>query len=635
MVASLIVVSTSLTKERRSRREAESASAKSQQVTRFLEDMLQGVEPSVALGQDTTMLRGVLDRTAERVGKEMTNQPAIEAELRGLIGRLYFEIGNYDGAEKMHRAALAFYRKQYGPKSRETAAALNDLGLALWKEGNLTEAERTHQEALGIRRALFGHEHSEVATSLNNLATVYRQQRKLDEAERLIREGLAIRQKLFGGESLEVADSLHNLSLVFGHQRKGAESEETARKVLAIRKQLLGDEHPLVAAALLDVAYALGFTGKLEEAEALQREALAMQRKLLGDEHPDVSTSLSSLAENMRQRRNLPEAKTVSGAAISIQRKMLGDDSPEVLKSLESLGSTLKAQHKYEDAEAAFRESLAGWRKREGDESPQVISALDHVARILIAQKKFTDAEQLLNKALTPSLVQKSSSAQLLKVRGELRARRGQWQEAADDLARLFEYRPTEHERYPVLAALLIKSQNRPAYEKLRTKLLTARWDTNNFFAADNVAKACLFLPCSGTDLKTISHLADLVVAFGSGDQGALPYFQTCKALSEYRQEHYAQAVEWAQKTLESSSIASHGHASAVVTMAYWKLEKREEARAMLAKGDLLAPREMPARIAEDTGNAWLAWLYARIQLDEAAALIQSGPPPQDGPNQP
>jgi tetratricopeptide (TPR) repeat protein len=334
----------------------------------------------------------------------------------------------------------------------------------------------------------------------------------------------------------------------------------------------------------------------------------------------------------MRQRGDLFEAKTVSGAAISIQRKMLGEDNPEVLKSLESLGSTLKAQRKYADAEAAFRESLAGWRKREGDESPQVLSALDHVARVLIAQKKFAEAEQLLDEALTPSLLQKSTTAQLLKVRSEVKARRDQWQQAADDAALVFQYRPTDHTRFPVLAALLIKTQNRDAYEKLRKKLLTTRSDTNNYFVADDVAKACLFLPCSETDLKTIGHLADLVITFGTENTGALPYFQTCKALSEYRQGHYAQAVEWGQKTLDSPTHASHGHASAVVAMAYWKLEKREEARAMLAKGDLLAPRQMPARVAEDTGNGWIAWLYARNQLDEARALIQPDSMPRDGP---
>src|SRR6266404_1546820 len=134
LVVSLIVVSASLAKERQSRRKAEAASVKSQQVTKFLEEMLKGVGPSVALGQDTKMLRGILDQTAERVGSEMTNQPAVEAELRTLIGRLYQEIGDYDEAERMHRAALAIDRKVFGPESQETAAALNDLGVTLWKE---------------------------------------------------------------------------------------------------------------------------------------------------------------------------------------------------------------------------------------------------------------------------------------------------------------------------------------------------------------------------------------------------------------------------------------------------------------------------------------------------------------------
>jgi serine/threonine protein kinase/tetratricopeptide (TPR) repeat protein len=639
MVASLIVVSTSLTKEHRSRLEAEVASTKSRQVTRFLEDMLQGVEPSVALGQDTTMLRGILDRTAERVGKEMTNQPAIEAELRDLIGRLYFEIGNYYGAEKMHRAALAFYRKHYGPESREAAASLNDLGLALWKEGNLTDAERTHQEALGIRRALFRNEHSEVATSLNNLATVYRHQRKLEEAEAGIREALRIRQKLFGEENLQVADSLHNLSLVLGDQRKWAEAEAMARKVLAMRRRLLGNDHPLVAAALLDVANALGSTGKSEEAESLQEEAFTMQRKLLGDEHPDVSTSLSSLGTRMRERGDLREAQTVSSAALSMQRKILGKDSPEVLSSLESLGSTLKAQGKLSEAEAAFREAWTGWRKREGNEGPHTLSALDHVARVLIAQKKSGEAEQLLDETLTPALVRQASCVQLLAVRVKLKARRAQWQQAADDAARVFEYRPSDHGRFPILAALLIKTQNRTAYETLRAKLLTSWSDTTNFFVADQVAKACLFLPYAQAYSKLISHLADLPVANGTGNEGAMPYFQNLKALSEYREAHYDQAVEWCQKALDRPPNPVHAYASAILAMAYWKLEKKEDAQAMLAKGDFLAPREMPASVAEDPGDAWLAWLYARIQLDEAAALIRSNstqPQPQpDASNQP
>ena len=115
-----------------------------------------------------------------------------------------------------------------------------------------------------------------------------------------------------------------------------------------------------------------------------------------------------------------------------------------------------------------------------------------------------------------------------------------------------------------------------------------------------------------------------MTVTQGIGDQNALPFFQVCKALSEYRQGHYADAVEWAQKPLGVSRNSAHGPAYAVLAMAYWRLEKKDEARAMLAKGETLAPLTLPVIIAEDPGNRWLAWLYARIQLDEATALVES-----------
>src|SRR5262249_31198427 len=62
LLAGLIIVSASFAKERRALLEAESANIESQQVTKFLEDALQGVGPSYSRGEDTTMLREILDR---------------------------------------------------------------------------------------------------------------------------------------------------------------------------------------------------------------------------------------------------------------------------------------------------------------------------------------------------------------------------------------------------------------------------------------------------------------------------------------------------------------------------------------------------------------------------------------------
>jgi eukaryotic-like serine/threonine-protein kinase len=634
LVASLAVVSASLAKERQARREAEAENFKSRQVTQFFKDMLQGVGPSAALGRDTTMLREILDRTAGRVGSAMTDQPAIEAELLTLTGQLYQQIGKYDGAEKMHRAALAINRKMFGPESPEVAASLNDLGLALSKQGNSAEAESALREALGIRRRRFGNDHQDVAASLNDLATVLRHERRLVEAEAMTREGLGIRRKRFGEDSLEAADSLHNLSVVLGDEGKRVESEATARELLAVRRRLLGPEDLLVASALLDVAWAAGFNGKAEEAESLEREALAVQRKLLGDDHPAVAKSLFSLGERMRQRGNLTEADGVLSAALSVQRKLLGENNPDVLYSLGSLGLTLEGEGKWAEAEAAHREALAAWRKRAGNEDPQALAELEALVRVLVAQKKFGEAEQLLGEVLTSAFVRQSSSANLLVQRVDLMGRRGRWQEAAADAALALEHQPTEHYRYHTLAGLLAITHNRPAYEQLCRRILATFANTTNPYVAERMAVDCLLLPHSGVDLQVVDNLADKAVTLGSGDD-FMPFFQACKAMSNYRLGRFPEAIEWAEKPLRSSLVDAQVKAYVVLAMAHWQLGQKDAARAMLAKGDSLAPNLLPMRDAEDLGASWVSRLFARISLDEATGLIQPASPNENNSNKP
>ena len=213
LVVSLIVVSASLAKERRS-------SIKSQQVTKFLEDMLNGVGPSVARGRDTIMLREILDQTAQRVGTEMTNQPEVEAELRGLIGKLYEQIGNYRRAEEMERAALAINRKYFGVESRQAATSLNVLALQFMAQHKLPEAEAADREALAIRRRILGDENADTATSINDLGAVYREEGRYVEAEVLAREALGIRRRVFRSENLDITDSLRHLSITLKNKNK-------------------------------------------------------------------------------------------------------------------------------------------------------------------------------------------------------------------------------------------------------------------------------------------------------------------------------------------------------------------------------------------------------------------------------
>ncbi len=626
LTASLIVVSAGLARERQAHRKANIETAKSQQITQFLEEMLKGVGPSVARGRDTTMLMEILTNTAERVGTELTNQPAVEAELRTIMGQLYQAVGNYNQAQEMERRALEINRKLYGERSWATAVSLNDLSVAYMSDSKLAEAQAAGEESLAIQHRLSSDENAELAATLDNLGQVYRQQGKDADAESYARRALGIRQKLFGKDSLEAASSMQSLSFILTYERKWSEAETMAREVLTIRTKRLGPDDPSVATAMTDIAWIEGVEGKTSEAEAFEQKALAIRLRVLPADHPDVAKSFYLLGDRVRQRGDKFDADTLLSAALSIQRKLLGPDNPSTLDTMRSLGSALLAEGKLSEAEALHKEAMAVWHSRGETDTPRALGELEFLVHVYIAEKKFSEAERALDEALTPSVRTQRASVNLLLLRVELYARRNQWKEAAAAASRAFELDPLDHYHYCALAALLIMTHDVSAYEALCPRLLANSAGNKDVYVADNVAKACLFRPCPGIDMSEVARQADLTVTLGAGDNNAMPFFQICKALSEYRQGHFAEAANWSRKTVEENGDGARAHASAVLAMADWQLGKFAEAREMLAKGNELTPRTMPAALTDTLADTWLIWLYARIQLDEAESLIQPAP---------
>ena len=625
LIASLITVSASLARERQLRLRAETEAAKNDQVTRFLEDMLKGAGPSVALGQDSTLLRGILNQTANRVGTELTTQPAVQAELSSLIGEIDFEIGNFDHAKQMDEAALALDRKLYGDNSFQTAGVLTDLGQVLARKGALRDSEAPFNEALNISRQYSGDSGTNVASLLRYLADIYTQEGKTQEAEPVARQSLAIMQKTFPDDSLEVAESLRTLAAVLGNEGDWNGAEVMMRKVLEIRLKHLSPDDPQIAGTYNDIAWAEGGEGKLQDAEALETKALGIRRKVLGDNHPDVAKALALLGDRLRQRDELDAADQVLSTALSMQTSLMGANDPGSLETMLALSKTLQMEGKLPEAENLERQELAIWYKRSEQDMPRALENVSELAQILMAEKKDQDAEQLLDTALTPAVLRKPGSADLLMLRAGLEARRGRWQDAGADASLAFQVRPEVGGGYAVMGALIAKSGNRAAYERYCQQILSMYGTTTNYLTADDVAKACLFLPNAKLDLNTISRLADETVILGFGNEAAMPFLETCKALSEYRRGNYTEAADWAQKSLNGPRQESHAYACAVMAMADWKLRKENDARTMLSAGEILTPRLMPESAVDDTGDSWLFWLYARIQMDEAESVIQGG----------
>jgi eukaryotic-like serine/threonine-protein kinase len=390
----------------RLRQLAEIKERKSEQVAQFMKDMLASIDPVVAMGRDTALLREILDRTAERIGKDLTNQPEVKAELQSTIADVYYSLGERTKAEEMHREALRIRKKLFGDEHLGVAASLDGVAYMVFDEaynlpeslrnqGKLDEAEHMNREALATRRSLLGAAHPEVAQSLDHLAALLNLRGNPGAAETLEREALDMRRKLLGNRHSEVAKSLDQLSQMLRSQHKLSEAEMLGREALAMRRELLGNEHPHVATALYHLGLTLQAQGKLAEAETMYRSAVEIRKKLLGNEHPFLLGPLPNLANVLYLQRKLAEAVTVQREVLAIRRKDPGNEPRKMANALETLAHMLVADEKFNEAEPFARECVAIRAKVDPD-SWNLFADRGRLGAILAGQKKYAEAEPLL-----------------------------------------------------------------------------------------------------------------------------------------------------------------------------------------------------------------------------------------------
>jgi serine/threonine protein kinase/tetratricopeptide (TPR) repeat protein len=388
----------------------------SQEVAGFLKEMLNGVSPSVAMGHDTTLLTEILDKTSNRLGQELNDQPEVQADLWDLLGQVYADIGQYPKAENADRQALALARSLPAARQGNVAVSLANLANVLAREGKLKEAEPAAREALDLRRKRYGETNAEVALSLDTLGVVLWHQSRLTEAEPLFRQALEIFRAQPGPLSPKLTEALGNLGVCLAQEGKPAEAEEFFREALAIQKKVLGDHHPLVAHTLGNLANTLHDQGKFAEAETVERQAIALRRQILGNQHPSLSISLYNLAADLVQEGKLTEAEAVEREALAIRRKALGNDHRDTARSLIGLGDVLRLEKRPAEAVIAYTEAVSIEHNHKGNILPDLPGALNGLGRALLDQTNLPAAEAAFRDAAQEQARQDPKSPDLVKV---------------------------------------------------------------------------------------------------------------------------------------------------------------------------------------------------------------------------
>jgi serine/threonine protein kinase/Flp pilus assembly protein TadD len=291
-------------------KKARTEAAKSQQVAKLLQDMLQSVGPSVALGRDTALLQEILEKTEERVGKDLANQPEVEAELMTTIGLAYDDLGQESKAEDALHRALDLRRKLPGA-DLAVAVSLRNLGYLVCFVGRHSEGRVMLEEALSINRTLLGNENVEVAKCLSELSRALPYTGTLAESEAMAFQALAMQKKILGPDHEDVAYSLAFLAELQTDQGELVEAEETIRQALAMQRKVLGERRPETAYCLDELSRVLIQRGKLADAETAAREADAKFEVLMGGSLSYQDEILGTLPRALKAQGRLEEAGTL------------------------------------------------------------------------------------------------------------------------------------------------------------------------------------------------------------------------------------------------------------------------------------------------------------------------------------
>jgi tetratricopeptide (TPR) repeat protein len=595
---------------------AQREAMRSQEVAKFLTDMLQSVGPSAARGRDTKMLREILDQTAQRVTNDLHNQPDVEAELLGIVGGVYKDLGDDEVAERMFLKALAIRRKDEDPAMAELLA---QLCYTQWRQAEKRpQAEANGRQALAIYRKLKarrpGIENSKMAFALDQLAHTLRFQGRRKEAEAAAREALTV----VGSDPTPArAYALQVLAMVV-LTTEPAMAESLLREAVNI-PQASEETENVWRLEILSIAMAA--QGRVEEADKVLQKGIASARQ--SNDLDALVHSLLTLGKLLRQRGNLEAASSTFREDVEMMRKTFGTGYRLYGAVVVELADNLRLQGKPAEAASYYREVL-DLPIQEHRSGVNRSVCLQRLVEVLMESNNYSGVDQLFDE-LKPASVTNSMTALVMRTRGEFFARRSRWEEAAADFTRALDcYPAATHVQF--LAAAHLQQGNLEAYRSICQRGIDRYMNGRDPEAAQRIAVTCLVLPPAGTALETLGKMADTAMTCLNASTSA-PSLLT-KALAEYRRDDFKDAVDWSGRVLACSSGTNSMwmsvQAYSVKAMAQWQLQQTNAAQASLTSSMELADRESSKLLSGDSGTQWLDRIYAHALMREAKAAINS-----------
>ncbi len=373
-------------------------SAKAQELSTFLVDLLQDSDPWQTPGREVTV-RVVLDRGSEAIRQRLDEEPELRGMLLDTMGSIYLGLALYEKALPLLEEGLTERRRILPSEHPDIATSLDNLGAYHLAKASYDQAENSSRQAVAIRRRSLGWDPL-VAESLDQLGRVLFLKGEYDETELVHREALALRIEVLGEHHVDVANSQDELAILYTEIGRFEAAEELFQRALETRRQQLGAEHPQVAETLSHLASLVRQRGDLERAEAMFREVLAIRRTVFDEMHTQVGQSKNNLAAVLLEQGDYEAAEPLYREVFEASVRVLGKDHRDMAVLNNSLGKVNQLKGDLVAAESHYRRAFEIVSLVLPPGHPGAAYSLQNLGTVKIQAGEMEEAEALLRKAL-------------------------------------------------------------------------------------------------------------------------------------------------------------------------------------------------------------------------------------------
>jgi serine/threonine protein kinase len=307
-------------------------------INEFLTDeLLAAAAPSDEKGRGRdVMLVDVLDAASKRIrdasapGGKFDGHPAVQAAVRRSIGNTYEKLGRYRQAVEHLRESHRLHSAEFGDDDLRTVDVLADLANAVQGLEDFTEAERLHRSALAGYRRLLGAADERTLLVAQRLAGTLERAGRGEEALAVFREALdalAAAGGVVNTASLNIARLVRHAVAMKAVE---AGDEETARQQFLAQledyRRVYGRDDPQTLATQVRVGIYLSMQGPPHKAQELLSDALPRLRSINGPLHPKTVDCAWFLAEHLYNQGRRPEAQALIDTILKDAREA-GDEA--------------------------------------------------------------------------------------------------------------------------------------------------------------------------------------------------------------------------------------------------------------------------------------------------------------------